>query len=348
MTVNNTANGGTYLYKHLSDAETLRLDDIRQTAKEMDQGYSGYFLLTRSEYCMMLPMLNPVVIAWNTRAYRQMCRSVNVSKETKRAMRQNLLLASLVGFVPIANIAFSRKFKCTTRNLEILEAQIQEDEFKHEKKQRKEDGECEESSDQTGNIDELDINGKRKRITRRTRKKLAAERFVEAPLPSYARQLFNKCPRFVRNSEFPHIAYTSAANQGSSKRNSVATVYYSPRTSLNLEDLEDLDILSHIKANASANGTSIHNSFTSRSSDSDVTLTEQPSALDAKSKVFGTKTIAAVKSKGISRRMQICGSSKQITERPLPSFAKAAKEISNKSGPQPYSTTATTLKPIYV
>ncbi|PIA15572.1 hypothetical protein COEREDRAFT_81900 [Coemansia reversa NRRL 1564] len=43
-------------------------------------------------------------------------------------MMRNLWLQSCVGFIPIANIVFTRKFKCNIRNLQILELQMQEEE----------------------------------------------------------------------------------------------------------------------------------------------------------------------------------------------------------------------------
>ncbi|KAJ2534826.1 hypothetical protein EV175_006983, partial [Coemansia sp. RSA 1933] len=241
MIINHSRTGRSYTYRHLSDEQVLRLEDIRHTAKEIDKGYYGYFPLTRNEYFLLLPMLNPIVIAWNTRAYRQMCRSVNVSKDTKRVMKQNLLLSSLVGFLPIANIAFSRKFKCTTRNLQAVEAQMQDDEFEYEEQQR-----AIEAAEKAGqDVDSIANDGKQKRRGLRSKKARlqARERYEDVPLPPSTKRMFNRCPRFIRNTEYPHIAYTPVDDQIKSNRNSVATVYYSPRTSLNLEGFEDLESL---------------------------------------------------------------------------------------------------------
>ncbi|KAI8325180.1 hypothetical protein GQ54DRAFT_240981, partial [Martensiomyces pterosporus] len=46
-------------------------------------------------------------------------------------MLHNLVLASAVGFVPVFNVIWSRKFKCNTRNLDILEAQLQSEENRY-------------------------------------------------------------------------------------------------------------------------------------------------------------------------------------------------------------------------
>ncbi|KAJ1666780.1 hypothetical protein IW140_002372 [Coemansia sp. RSA 1813] len=340
MGIHRSRSGRTYVYKHLSEEQALRLKDIRETANDMDKSYTGYFLLTRSEYCMLLPVLNPMVIAWNTRAYRQMCRSVNVSKETKRIMKQNLLLSSLVGFLPIANIAFNRKFKCTSRNLEILEAQMQDDEFEYEEEQQQQ-AESAEQNKEYGDNSQPEKRTKHGRVTRRARLN-ARERLEDTPLPPSAKRMFNKCPRFIRNAEFPHIAYTSASDQSASNRDSVATVYYSPRTSLDLEGFEDLELLSHLLGN----GSSLNGSFTSRSSGSDVTLAEQHSTSKNKlSMSFARVMKELIAKKNSKLNEEVDDPSDQ---KPSASFARVMRELTAKKGSKMPLATATTLKPISV
>ncbi|KAJ1992367.1 hypothetical protein GGI25_002894 [Coemansia spiralis] len=252
MTHNRIGSSRTYLYKHLSTEEALKLDDLRQLATQLDKSYSGYFLLTQSEYCLLLPFLNPLVIAWNAHAYRQMCRTVKVSNETKRKMKRNLLVASIVGFFPIANIAFTRKFKCTTRNLKVLESQIQAEEHVYSQKR-----EIKERVDNASDEPHA-----------RTVKLGASKMSDEIPLPLTVRRMFNKCPRFVRNQSHPHLTYASDLNLPSN-RNSVVSEYFSPRTSIELQNIKELDFLSRpedIRASSS--------SFSHKSS-SGATLTEQ-------------------------------------------------------------------------
>ncbi|KAJ1898048.1 hypothetical protein LPJ81_004416, partial [Coemansia sp. IMI 209127] len=317
MSTLRTGNSRAYAYKHLSDEQALRLDDIRHTAKVMDKAYTGYFLMTRSEYFMLLPMLNPIVIAWNTRAYKQMCRSVDVSKETKRKMMQNLLLSSLIGFLPIANIAFNRKFKCTTRNLQAVEAQMQDDEYDYEEQMRAKEAVNTELMDQIGklNIAKLKKNGMKAKKARR----IAREMYESVPLPLSTKRMFNKCPRFIRNTDYPHIAYTPVVpGQSSSNRNSTATAYHSPRTSLDLEGFEGLESLWSSMQN---DGPSFRDSSISRSSiGSDTTLAEDYPGAKKRAGLFA-KNMAAILALSSSKKLGNEG------VQPPMSFAKVMKEL---------------------
>ncbi|KAJ1816488.1 hypothetical protein LPJ56_004283 [Coemansia sp. RSA 2599] len=121
---------GAYAYKHISREQGLRLDDIRQSTDQLDNSYSGYLLLTQSEYCMIVPLLSPFAIIWNIQMYRMMCGISEPSQDIRAKMRKNLWLFSLASFIPIFNILFTRRFKCSTRNLALLETHLQTEENK--------------------------------------------------------------------------------------------------------------------------------------------------------------------------------------------------------------------------
>ncbi|KAJ2707152.1 hypothetical protein FB645_000978 [Coemansia sp. IMI 203386] len=117
-------------YKHISREQGLRLNDVRQSTDQLDNSYSGYLLLTQSEYCMIIPLLSPFAILWNIQLYRMMCGISEPTRKTRAAMRKNLWLFSLISFIPIFNILFTRKFKCSSRNLALLETDLQTEESK--------------------------------------------------------------------------------------------------------------------------------------------------------------------------------------------------------------------------
>ncbi|KAJ1998468.1 hypothetical protein GGI04_004990 [Coemansia thaxteri] len=176
----------SYTYRHMSRSQSLALNDLRAATAQLDTCYMGTLVLTQSEYCLLLPLLNPIVICWNTRHYRRLCRTADLAATARRQMLANLLLVSLLGFIPIVNIIFTRRFKCNMRNLAIVESQLQANEdktFYHK------DGATTD----------------------------------DAPLPAHIERLFNKCPVFKRGDQ---------ASIADAQRNSPASVYSSPRTSL--------------------------------------------------------------------------------------------------------------------
>ncbi|KAJ2159194.1 hypothetical protein GGF46_003203 [Coemansia sp. RSA 552] len=117
-----------YVYRHLSREQSLKLNELRTSIAELESTYTGQLLLTRAEYCLLLPLLNPLVIAQNSRQLKKLCNITQLPKNRLRKMKRNLWLQSAMGFVPVLNVVFTRKFKCNTRNLNILESQIQEEE----------------------------------------------------------------------------------------------------------------------------------------------------------------------------------------------------------------------------
>ncbi|KAJ2779735.1 hypothetical protein H4R18_003838 [Coemansia javaensis] len=121
-----------YVYRHLSSDQAAKLAVSRSTIARLESSYTGLLLLTESEYCLLLPLLNPVVIAQNRRRFKELCSVVDVSKKNRTRMVRNLWLQSCMGFIPVVNVLFTRRFKCNTRNLAILEAQIQDEEDKED------------------------------------------------------------------------------------------------------------------------------------------------------------------------------------------------------------------------
>ncbi|KAJ1724140.1 hypothetical protein LPJ61_005770 [Coemansia biformis] len=124
-----------YVYRQLSQEQATRLVSARAAILQEEGTCTGLLLLTEREYCLLVPLLNPLVIAQNRRRLKELCKVADVSKKGRQKMVRNLWLQSCMGFVPIVNVVFARKFKCNTRNLAILEAQMQmeEDEilFRH-------------------------------------------------------------------------------------------------------------------------------------------------------------------------------------------------------------------------
>ncbi|KAJ2489421.1 hypothetical protein IWW37_003993 [Coemansia sp. RSA 2050] len=118
----------SYTYRHMSRSQSLALDDLRTTTVQLDTSYNGLLLLTASEYWLLLPLFNPVVIFWNTRHYKRLCRATNLPSTSRRQMLANLILTSVMGFIPIINIIFTRLFKCNVRNLAIVESTLQANE----------------------------------------------------------------------------------------------------------------------------------------------------------------------------------------------------------------------------
>ncbi|KAJ2796189.1 hypothetical protein H4S07_006294, partial [Coemansia furcata] len=117
-----------YTYRHLSQSQALALDDLRMATAQLDTCYYGLFLLTTSEYWLLLPLFNPVIIFWNTRHYQRLCRATSLATPARRQMLSNLILTSVLGFIPIINIIFTRLFKCNMRNLAIVESTLQTNE----------------------------------------------------------------------------------------------------------------------------------------------------------------------------------------------------------------------------
>ncbi|KAJ2714557.1 hypothetical protein H4R19_001665 [Coemansia spiralis] len=118
----------THIYRHMSQEQATRLANARAAAVQDEATYSGPLLLTEREYYLLLPLLNPLVIAHNRRRLNELCRVAEVPKKSRQRMVRNLWLQSCIGFVPLVNVVFSRKFKCNMRNLAILEAQLQREE----------------------------------------------------------------------------------------------------------------------------------------------------------------------------------------------------------------------------
>ncbi|KAJ2062719.1 hypothetical protein GGI17_002226 [Coemansia sp. S146] len=114
----------------MSQSQSLALDDLRTATAQLDTSYIGLLLLTASEYWLLLPLFNPVVIFWNTRHYKRLCRATSLPKPARRQMLSNLILTSMLGFIPIVNIIFTRHFKCNKRNLAIVESTLQANEDK--------------------------------------------------------------------------------------------------------------------------------------------------------------------------------------------------------------------------
>ncbi|KAJ2742584.1 hypothetical protein GGI20_004375 [Coemansia sp. BCRC 34301] len=186
-----------YTYRHMSLSQSLALDDLRMATAQLDTSYNGLLLLTASEYWLLLPLLNPVVIFWNTRHYHRLCRAASLTPPARRQMLANLILTSVLGFVPIINIVFTRHFKCNKRNLAIVEAQLQASENK------------------TANSKEADPEA--------------------APLPAHIEKLFNKCPVFIRGQTMPaDTKRMSLVSVYSTRSVSSAgfSVYSSPRVSM--------------------------------------------------------------------------------------------------------------------
>ncbi|KAJ2399500.1 hypothetical protein GGI23_002621 [Coemansia sp. RSA 2559] len=143
--------------------------------------------------------------------------------------------------------------------------------------------------------------------------------YESVPLPLSTKRMFNKCPRFIRNTDYPHIAYTPAVpDQPSSNRNSVATVYHSPRTSLDLKGFEDLEPL---WSNMLNDGPSFEGSSASRSSiGSDTTLAENYPGANKRAGLFA-KNMAAILALSSEKKLGNEG------VQPSTSFAKVMKEL---------------------
>ncbi|KAJ2895714.1 hypothetical protein IWW38_002227 [Coemansia aciculifera] len=192
-------------YRHMSQSQSLALNDLRVATAQLDTSYNGIFLLTASEYWLLLPLFNPVVIFWNTRHYGRLCRAADLTPSARRQMVANLVWTSLLGFIPIVNIIFSRRFKCNMRNLAIVEAQL------------------------------LASEGK-------TRYSKEADSET-APLPAHVERLFNKCQVFKREDTMPADANrmsTVSMNSTKSLGSAACSVYSSPRVSMSewLRDAE--------------------------------------------------------------------------------------------------------------
>ncbi|KAJ2879134.1 hypothetical protein H4R27_005472 [Coemansia aciculifera] len=195
-----------YTYRHMSQSQSLALDDLRTATAQLDTSYIGLLLLTASEYWLLLPLLNPVVIFWNTRHYKRLCRATSLPKPARRQMISNLILTSMLGFIPIVNIIFTRYFKCNKRNLAIVESTLQANE------------------DKTIYRKETDPDA----IT----------------LPAHMEKLFNKCPVFKREQMAPansnrmsvasaHSAHSAHSTYSVDSVGSASySVYSSPRVSM--------------------------------------------------------------------------------------------------------------------
>ncbi|KAJ2842684.1 hypothetical protein J3B02_005507 [Coemansia erecta] len=168
-----------YSYKHISREQGLRLDDIRQSTDQLDNSYSGYLLLTQSEYCMVIPLFSPFAILWNIQLYKMMCGISEPSKDIRAKMRKNLWLFSVISFIPILNILFTRKFKCSTRNLALLETHLQAEE-----------------------------NKMLYRKSPSSRKKKTRESEI-IPLPANVKRVFDRYPVFKRDKERPENSRVS-------------------------------------------------------------------------------------------------------------------------------------------
>ncbi|KAJ2645202.1 hypothetical protein GGF44_000078 [Coemansia sp. RSA 1694] len=186
-----------YTYRHMSQSQSLALDDLRMATAQLDTSYIGLLLLTASEYWLLLPLFNPVVIFWNTRHYHRLCRAASLEPSACRQMLVNLILTSVLGFIPIVNIIFTRRFKCNMRNLAIVESQLQAGENKTI---------CPKEADPEA-----------------------------IPLPANVEKLFNKCPVFKRGQTMPAdtnrmsvVSVYSTNSIGSA----AYSVYSSPRVSM--------------------------------------------------------------------------------------------------------------------
>ncbi|KAJ2017838.1 hypothetical protein GGI03_002879 [Coemansia sp. RSA 2337] len=188
-----------YTYRHMSQAQSLVLDDLRTATAQLDTSYIGLFLLTASEYWLLLPLFNPVVIFWNTRHYKRLCRATSLPKPARRQMLANLILTSVLGFIPIVNIIFTRCFKCNKRNLAIVESTLQANEDKT--------------------------------IYRK-------ETNSDTLMPAHMEKLFNKSPVFKREQTAPassnrmSVASAHSACSVGSVASASYSVYSSPRVSI--------------------------------------------------------------------------------------------------------------------
>ncbi|KAJ2813276.1 hypothetical protein FBU31_007466 [Coemansia sp. 'formosensis'] len=187
-----------YTYRHMSQSQALALDDLRMATAQLDTCYYGLFLLTTSEYWLLLPLFNPVIIFWNTRHYQRLCRATSLATPARRQMLSNLILTSVLGFIPIINIIFTRLFKCNMRNLAIVESTLQTNE---------------------------DMTIYRKEAN-------------PDAVPAHMEKLFNKCPVFKRdpaasaNSNRMSIVSAHSAISVNSVGSASYSVYSSPHVSM--------------------------------------------------------------------------------------------------------------------
>ncbi|KAJ1856003.1 hypothetical protein GGH12_003014 [Coemansia sp. RSA 1822] len=128
MVYQNSSKRQAYVYRHLTHDQSTQLSEARSSINHLENTYVGYFLLTQSEYCLLLPLLNPFVIFQNNKHLRKLCDITHVPKSYRRKMKRNLWLQSAIGFVPLVNVVFTRKFKCNSRNLQLFERHMQEEE----------------------------------------------------------------------------------------------------------------------------------------------------------------------------------------------------------------------------
>ncbi|KAJ2715242.1 hypothetical protein H4S00_004906 [Coemansia sp. D1744] len=117
-----------YVYRHLTHDQTSKLSEARSSINHLENTFVGYFLLTQSEYCLLLPLLNPFIIFQNNKHLGKLFDIAHVPKSYRRKMKRNLWLQSTIGFIPLVNVVFTRKFKCNSRNLQIFERCMQEEE----------------------------------------------------------------------------------------------------------------------------------------------------------------------------------------------------------------------------
>lgn len=116
-------------YRHLAKDQQSLLQRLRTYTEQLEHAHYIPFLFTTSEYLLILPLFNPLVIFWNHQHYRRL--SQFVPSQSQQWMWWNLLAASIMGFLPIINIVFIRWFQCNTRNLRIVEEHLQEMEDQH-------------------------------------------------------------------------------------------------------------------------------------------------------------------------------------------------------------------------
>ncbi|KAJ1960178.1 hypothetical protein GGI12_003947 [Dipsacomyces acuminosporus] len=119
-----------HIYKHLSSEEQQALDDLRERTHLLDDTNAGSLRLTKSQYYLLLPILNVIVIRWHYKSYQQMAGICRLTTRNRNRMICNMLIAAVVGFIPVLNIIWSRRFKCNTTNLTILEGQLRAEENK--------------------------------------------------------------------------------------------------------------------------------------------------------------------------------------------------------------------------
>ncbi|KAJ1941365.1 hypothetical protein EC988_006780, partial [Linderina pennispora] len=117
-----------YVYKHLSKDEQHTVEALRKGTELLDNTRIGILPLTLNEYLLICPLFNPIVIIRNARQYYQLKRFGHTHIRTKRKIFRNFLKTAAVGFIPIFNVLWTRKFRCNQRNMRLVERSLRKEE----------------------------------------------------------------------------------------------------------------------------------------------------------------------------------------------------------------------------